>query len=326
MEEPPSKKMKVNEGPLLNLTRVENLPREILCIIFSYLDKKYVQNVTATCKLWFELIRSDLNFSSCICLKAFQNLEISVARWPVLKTIKFCGNYPYFSIMEKLVQHTNKLAKSNDCPPLEKIVVSVSYGLERFFPQFPGSGTIGEFTFNPKDGITSLQVEQMTKLYLKFYKGRYDEIDKSEISSSLKLIGDTACNLKDINIIAMYEKHELIDCFQDSFGQMLQQLTDSLQRVKLEVNIFDDLKRFNLPKLCEQCKKLRSFHINVSFHYLSDLDKDWIQIEFPEQIEKIFQDFTDVKIQFYMHKRYSDKRKLCSISKEPYQTTTVILK
>ena len=322
MEEPQSKKIKVNEGSLSNLTSVEILPREILCLIFSHLDKKTVQNVTATCKLWFELIRNDLKFSSCIRLKAFQGLEISVARWPALKTIKFCGNYPYFSVMEKLVQHTTKLAKSNDCPPLEKVVVSVLYGLGRFFPQFPGVGTIEEFTFNPKDDIKSLQVEQITKLHLRLNNGRYEEIEQSEISNSLKLIGDTACNLKDINITAMYEERELIDCFRDSFCLMLQQLTDSLQSVTLQVNIFDDLKSFNLPKLCEECKKLRNFHVDVSFYFLSDADKDWIENEFPEQVEKIFQDFTDVKI---LLKHYSNGREqLCFVTKKPFQTTPVI--
>ena len=331
MEEPQSKKIKVNEGSLSNLTSVEILPREILCIIFSYLDKKYVKSATATCKLWFELIRNDLNFSSCIRLKAFQDLEISVARWPALKTIKFCGNYPYFSVMEKLVQHTTKLAKSNDCPPLEKVVVSVLYGLGRFFPQFPGVGTIQEFTFNPKDDIKSLQVEQITKLDLKLNNGRYEEIEEIEISSSLKLIGDTACNLKDINVKAMYEERKLIDCFRDSFGQMLKQLTDSLQRVKLEVNIFGDLQRFNLTKLCEECKKLKSFHVDVNNldkrrnnFFFSDTDKDWIENEFPEHVEKIFQDFTDVKIQFYLAKQYSGRNQLCSVTKKPYQTTRVI--
>jgi len=325
MEEPQSKKIKVNEGcSLSNLTSVEILPKEILCIIFSYLDKKYVKNVTATCKLWFELIRNDLNFSSCICVKAFQDLELSVARWPALKTIKFCGNYPYFSVMEKLVQRTTKLAKSNDCPPLEKVVVNVSYGLGIFFPQFLGVITIQEFTFDPKDDIKSLQVEQITKLHIKLDNGRYEEIKQSEISSSLKLIGDTACNLKDINITAMYEEPELIDCFRDSFCLMLQKLTDSLQSVKLQVNI-DDLKRFNLLKLCEECKKIRNFDVDASFYFLSDNDKGWIENEFPEQVEKIFQDFTDVKIQFCLVERYYNGRKqLCFVTKKPYQTTPVI--
>ena len=328
MEEPQSKKIKVNEGSLSNLISVEILPKEILCIIFSYLDKKYVKNVTATCKLWFELIRNDLNFSSCIRVKAFQDLELSVARWPALKTIKFCGNYPYFSVMEKLVQHTTKLAKSNDCPPLEEVVVNVSYGLGIFFPQFLGVGTIQEFTFDPKDDIKSLQVEQITKLYIRLNNGRYGEIAQSEISSSLKLIGDTACNLEDINITAMYEEYEdqeLIYFFRDSFCLMLQQLTNSLKSVKLQVNIFDDLKRFNLPKLCEECKKLRNFHVDASFYFLSDNDKDWIENEFPEKVEKIFQDFTDVNIHFCLVERYYNGRKqLCFVTKKPYQTTPVI--
>ena len=324
MEEPKSKKIKVNEGSLSNLTSVESLPREILCTIFSYLDKKYVKNVTATCKLWFELIRNDLNFSSCIRLKAFQDLELSVARWPTLKTIKFCGNYPYFSVMEKLVQRTTELAKSNDCPPLEKVVVNVLYGLGIFFPEFPGVGTIQEFTFHPKDDIKSLQVEQITKLHLRLNNGRYEEIKRSEISSSLKLIGDTACNIKDINITAMYEEPELIDCFRDAFCLMLQQLTDSLQSVKLQLNI-DDLKRFNLLKLCEECKKLRNFYVDASFYFLSDNDKVWMENELPEQVEKIFQDFTDVKIQFYLVQQYSNgKKQLCFVTKKPYQTTRVI--
>ena len=71
MEEPQSKKIKVNEGSLSNLTSVEILPREILCLIFSHLDKKTVQNVTATCKLWFELIRSNKNLTDNICLEKF---------------------------------------------------------------------------------------------------------------------------------------------------------------------------------------------------------------------------------------------------------------
>ena len=323
MEEPQSKKIKVNEGSLSNLTSVESLPREILCTIFSYLDKKYVKNVTATCKLWFELIRNDLNFSSCIRLKAFQDLELSVARWPTLKTIKFCGNYPYFSVMEKLVQRTTKLAKSNDCPPLEEVVVNVSYGLGIFFPQFLGVGTIQEFTFDPKDDIKSLQVEQITKLHIKLDNGRYEEVKQSEISSSLKLVGDTACNLKDINITALYKKQELIDCFQDSFCHMLNRLTHSLQRVMLKVKVLDDSKGY-LLKLCEQCKNVRKFHVDVFLYKLSDPDDDWIQDEFPKQVEKIFKFFADVQIQFFLEKEYNRSiKRFATVTKEPCQSKAI---
>ena len=52
---------------------------------------------------------------------------------------------------------------------------------------------------------------------------------------------------------------------------------------------------------------------------------DWIENELPEQVEKIFQDFTDVNIHFCLVERYYNGRKqLCFVTKKPYQTTPVI--
>ena len=367
MEEPPSKKIKVNEASLTNLISVEILPREILCIIFSNLDKKSIQSATATCKLWFELIRNNSNLSSHVCFKVIklqefdqriQDLEASVARWPALKTIQFCGCYPYFSVVEKLVQHTTKIVNSKDCPLLDKIIVSVSYCLERFFPHLPDFGTIEEFTFNPKDKIRSLQLEHITSLGLELslgWKSSMDseiDIEERTISSGLELIGATACNLKQISIRSwtFYKQKEVIRRFRNSFCQMLKQLSGSLQIVEFKVNdlnnvIIDtvvpnfkeltdlkviktrleDLKNLNLTKLCEQCKKLRKFDIDVTLCSLSNSDDDWIENEFPEHIEKTFQDITDVKIQFYLKKEYPSKL-LATITKKPYKNTTVISK
>ena len=329
MEGPPSKKIKSNKGSLTNFISIDILPREILCILFLYLDKRSVKSATLTCKLWFELIRNDSNLSSYVCLKVIklqefdqriQDLELSVARWPVLKTIEFCGHYQFFSMVENIVQHTTKLVKSKDCPTsLEKIIVSVSYCLESFFPQLPAIGTIEEFTFNPKDDIGSLQVEHITRLNLELSNGQFD-IEESELSSGLKMIGDTTCNLNDINITAEFEQQELIDCFQKSFCQMLKQLNGSLQRVKLKVKVLDELKGFNLVKLCEQCKKLRKFHIDVILYKFSDLDDEWITNECPKQVEKIFQYLTDVKIQFYLEKEY---QRFAIVTKKPYQSKAI---
>ena len=73
MEEPAAKKIRMyNEvSDAVNLIKVEILPREILRIIFLYLDKKSVRNATATCKFWFDLIRSDSKLSGYICLEKF---------------------------------------------------------------------------------------------------------------------------------------------------------------------------------------------------------------------------------------------------------------
>ena len=43
------------------------LPREILCIIFSFLDKRSRKSATAASRLWFDVIRNDSNFSNHIC-------------------------------------------------------------------------------------------------------------------------------------------------------------------------------------------------------------------------------------------------------------------
>ena len=44
------------------------LPKEVLCIIFSRLDEKSIPSASKACKLWFDLIRSDLKLSSHVCL------------------------------------------------------------------------------------------------------------------------------------------------------------------------------------------------------------------------------------------------------------------
>jgi hypothetical protein len=75
---------------------MENLPSEILCIIFSYLDIKARKSATSTCKCWLDVIRSDSNFSNHICYKRtfeelqrrIKNLEWDWKRWPALKTLK----------------------------------------------------------------------------------------------------------------------------------------------------------------------------------------------------------------------------------------------
>ena len=73
------------------------MPNEIWCMIFSYLDEKSMKNATQTCKFWFELIRSDSNFSGHIILQhigleelktIIENSEWIWERWPVLKTLE----------------------------------------------------------------------------------------------------------------------------------------------------------------------------------------------------------------------------------------------
>ena len=367
MEEPPNKKTKRDfKSAATNSISIGNLPREILCIIFSYLDKKSVQNSTATCNLWFELIRGNSNLSSHVKLYEFderiQDLKLTGARWPVLKTVQLCGY-----VAEEIPIRSMKLENTKECPTLEKIIISAPYCLTTKFPQFPRllSGTITELTFNLKNDLRSIQVEHVTSLRLVL---DLEAIQDSKLANGLKLIGNTANNLKELYIrlfnsdgICFYwsecnptqEEQETKESFQKSFCQMIKPLAKSLQRLQIKVQnlyyidtLFPHLKeltdlnvldtgfkpfqRFiacNLEKFSQQFKNLRKFHIDVSLselkeYKLSRSQFDWIKVRLPQVIEEMFQDFTDVKIQFNTGRGCTEVM-VVTVTKEPNQTRKV---
>ena len=74
-----------------------NLPNEIWCDIFSYLDKKSLKNVTTTCKLWFGIIRGNDKFSRHINMKFTDLKDMATKitdsewlreRWPSMKVLE----------------------------------------------------------------------------------------------------------------------------------------------------------------------------------------------------------------------------------------------
>ena len=260
MEEPPSKRTKIDfKSATTNSINIENFPREILCIIFSYLDKKSVQNSTATCKPWFELIRGNSNLSSHIKIvkllefDRIQDLKLTGERWPVLKTFQFCGYFPYSYCAGKM--GLLKLVNSKGCPTLETIIISASGCFTRAFPQFPRllCGIINELTLNLKDDLKSIQVEHVTSLslVLDLVQFRFQErAQERRLANGLKLIGNTAKNLKEVYIRfvnademcfnwsksnATQEEKETMQSFQKSLCQMIKPLGKSLQKVQIKV-------------------------------------------------------------------------------------------
>ena len=74
-----------------------NLPNEICCEIFMYLDKKSLKNVTATCKLWFGIIRGNEKFSGHVKMKFTDLKDLSKTvtdsewlreRWPSMRVLE----------------------------------------------------------------------------------------------------------------------------------------------------------------------------------------------------------------------------------------------
>ena len=376
MEEPPNKKTKIDfESAATNSINIENFPREILCIIFSYLDKKSVQNSTATCKPWFELIRGNSNLSSHIYFKIAElqefderilDLTLTGERWPVLKTAKFCGYFPYSYCTGKM--GSLKLVNSKECPTLETIIISASGCFTIAFPQFPHllSGIINELSLNLKDDLKSIQVEHVTSLSLVLDLAKFkiqETAPERTLANGLKLIGNTAKNLRELYIRfsvdsdktcfnwsksnATQAEKDTMESFQKSFCQMIKPLAKSLQKVQIEVQnlyyintLFPHLEQLtdlyvldtalkpfqrfiasNFKKFCQQFKNLRKFHIDVDLS-LYRCQFDWINDELPQVIDKMFQDMTDVKIQFNTVRDYNEV-KAATVTKEPNQTTKV---
>ena len=341
MEDPPTKKIKVfTEDCFTNAISIEIIPIEVLCIIFSHLDRQSVKNVIATCKLWLETIRGDSKRSRHVCLstqKSFNrrisqkgldrrngDLEFPLVRWPVLKIIEFRGYYSYLSTPEKILQHSRRLVESENCPTLDKIIVSGSYRLNRVFSQFPPFGTIEEFTFSPRAEIKSLQVEHITRLEFELCLEDYEGGGNKIMSNGFELIGETACNLKeiDITIKSCSGQQDSKDSFKKDFCQMIKQLP-LLQSIPINVpslwymetfipdldeptdlfvlhTKFEELKSYDLTKIVLKFKKLRQVYIQVRLvRALSIQEEQWKRIQLPAILDQIFHSITEVKIVFY---------------------------
>ena len=74
-----------------------NLPNEIWCEVFSYLDEKSLKNITTTCKLWFGIIRGVEKFSGHVKMKftdledLFKEIKTSewlMERWPSMTVLE----------------------------------------------------------------------------------------------------------------------------------------------------------------------------------------------------------------------------------------------
>ena len=134
---------------------MEKLPGEILWIIFSFLDKKSRKSATATCQLWFDVIRNS-NLSNHICYKGsveelqgkIENLEWDWKRWPALKTFELQG----YSGKEDLLNDLSVDFKQ--CPTLEIVIFSAWIDIADSFPNCPRCvAMINKFAFNPQCDI-----------------------------------------------------------------------------------------------------------------------------------------------------------------------------
>ena len=255
------------------------LPKEVWCIIFSYLDEKSIRSSSATCKLWFELIRSDLKISSHIYLvndglNEFQTkLERSEwmwERWPVLKTLEFGGSpSEYEQYSRQAAEKEMKILKSinfKQCETLEKLVVNVRFEIEYFWEKYHSLASVKALTFNPKVETKLIeidQIEHVSRLDLSFKINTLD-LNKDMICQGLQLIGEKAKCLNTLSIYMLgvpnhnFDMAGDLDFLKNGFCSMFKGLNDSLETIvfcdkndnySLDFDILKCLSEQNLKKL-----------------------------------------------------------------------------
>ena len=171
---------------------MENLPSEILCIIFSFLDKNSRKSATATCKFWLDVIRNS-NLSNCICYKdsvkklqqRIENLEWDWKRWPALKKFEILE---FNSCKKDLLNDLSIDFKQ--CPTLEIVIFYVSIDIANLFPNCPGNvARIWKLAFNPQLDISQFGLDHIWSLQI---MQQNDEV--------FKMINDNVKGLKELAV------------------------------------------------------------------------------------------------------------------------------
>ena len=147
---------------------MKRLPCEILCIIFSFLDKTLRKSATATCQLWFDVIRNS-NLSNHICcddsVVALQRrigiLEWDWKRWPALKTFELHGYSAKIDLLNDLS------IDFKQCPTLEIVIFSAFIDIADWFPSCPQRvATITKLAFNPQLENNKFGVDHIWSLHI----------------------------------------------------------------------------------------------------------------------------------------------------------------
>ena len=298
------------------------LPKEILCIIFSYLDKKSAQNASEMCKLWFELIRNDSNLSSHVFLKCdgLKELRIKIEksewiwnRWPVLKVLEtgpLSVNLDTDFLLDldepTSIQEAVDLVKSinfKDCPTLEKVIFSVNIDLQNFFPDFNSElkiATVEQLTFNPKSDIEWFGSEQISLLHI--------TVDSSEVSSSsisehrrykqsmLELFNDSTTTVK-LTVGDMIPQGLLVPMDTRIIGCSIDyDFVTDLYVKDLAGNFLKNDAFFGITHMFQQFTKLKKCHVDVSVTTLTEWY--YFEIQGPIIVDQKFQEMTEVKFVF----------------------------
>ena len=296
-------------------TNVGILPREILCIIFAYLEEKSIQSASETCKLWLEIIRNDSNWSSYIFLKynGLKELQAKIERsdwiwdrWPVLKVIEL-GPQSVDIKEPQSVKEAVDLVKSinfKECPTLEKVIFSVNIDWEDFIPECPELkiATVEQLTYNPQHVYESFGAEQISVLHINADSSSlYRSIDVSELMRfNQNISGYLNDSIQTVKLTLKY--HSMIHYLQnvcdfvtdlyvkDLPGKVLKRCMDLCPAA---VNGSCD---FEIIQIFQQFKRMRKCQVNVPV--CSSREWRYFEMHGPIIVNEKFQDMTEVTFVF----------------------------
>ena len=252
------------------------LPKEVLCIIFSCLDEKSIRSASKACKLWFELIRSDLKLSSHVCLindglKEFQtkleNSEWIWERWPVLKLLEL-RSFLHPDALEAM--RLVKLINFKHCETLEKVEINGIFNVIEFWQNYHTFVTMKKLIFNPQVEMNSFGLEHASSMDLRLY-----QMNKDKVCEGLQLIGEKAKCLQNLSIFIgeSYSgenmRGEVDFLIKNGFSSMFKGLNCTLESIffrnSTEDNYYLD---YNLLKLlCEHCKNLTEIFVDSDINF-----------------------------------------------------------
>jgi len=311
----PRKKPKLKHPVTQN--HVGILPREILCIIFSYLEQREWHSASETCKLWFELIRNDPNLSNQIFLKSvgLKKLQYKIEesewiwnRWPVLKVLELRHPSTLKTDKPESLQEVLDLVKSinfQGCSTLEKVVFTVNFDLIDFFPNFPHHfnpslriATVKQLTINPQSFDESLGTEDISVLHIRVCdedKHRFFNFNQNISKYLADTIQTVQLTVRSIFMIKYVSN--VLNFITDLY---VQQLFSSILKIYVSNN----------APMFQQLKKLKKCHVNVTIR--SDEDWHYFKIQGPLIVNEKFKDMTEVKFVF---KYYSE---VLEVTKMPF--------
>ena len=288
------------------LTNVGVLPREILCIIFSYMDKKSVKSAGESCKLWLELIRNDSNLSSHVFLKfdGLKELQTKIEksewiwnRWPVLKVLEL-GPLSVKIDEPKSIQQASDLVKSinfKDSSTLERVIFSANFDWEDFFPGEHSQlkiATVEQLFFNPKNVNTLLGTEQISVLHINIDTSIYNPRNRTGLErfgqNMLKHLNDSTHTVK-LTIQLWYVP--IISYLSNVCYFVTDLYVKSFDGAALKACL-----RFKHLNLFAQFRRLINCHINVSVRSFEDWH--YFGVQGLTIVNELFLDMTKVRFVF----------------------------